>query len=112
MPTLAAGAFNADTFKELIAEQLGARLNVTFRAMFGGWGLYRGAVFFGIIFRGQLYFKTDAQSRRNYEQHGMLPFQPNEQQTLKNYYEVPASIVEDAPQLVRWAERALACQPR
>jgi DNA transformation protein len=37
----------------------------------------------------------------------MKPFRPNRKQTLKTYYEVPVEIVEDAEQLIEWAQRAI-----
>lgn len=74
--------------------------------MFGGWGLYRDRAFFGIIFKGRLYFKTDAASRRAYVERGMEPFRPSATQTLKTYYEVPADVLEEPEELVAWAERA------
>jgi DNA transformation protein len=38
----------------------------------------------------------------------MKPFQPRAKQTLKNYYEVPADILEDDEQCVTWATQAAA----
>lgn len=74
--------------------------------MFGGYGLHRGDVFFGIIHRGRLYFKTDAQTRSPYLEAGMKPFRPNAKQTLKSYYEVPVDVIEDTDQLAAWARKA------
>jgi DNA transformation protein len=100
-----------DSFKTYILEQLRDLGNVTCRAMFGGYGLYHAGTFFGILTRdGQLYFKTSPASRAHYIKHGMGPFQPNAKQTLKNYYEVPAEIIEDAEKLVEWARQAVASQ--
>ena len=75
--------------------------------MFGGYGLYQGPVFFGIIAESRLYFKTDAKSRRAYFDHGMQPFRPNPKQASKTYYEVPVDVLEDSDQLARWAAEAL-----
>jgi DNA transformation protein len=100
-----------ESFKEFVEDQLHALGAVSVRRMFGGYGLYRGARFFGILHRGRLYFKTDAQSRRHYLAHGMLPFRPNPRQTLASYYEVPAAILEDAEELVTWARRAVGVGP-
>ena len=80
--------------------------------MFGGYGLYHGDAFFGILFKSRLYFKTDAQSRGAYMQMGMKPFRPSATQTLHTYYEVPAEILEDSDQLTIWAQRAIQCQAR
>jgi DNA transformation protein and related proteins len=97
-----------DGFKDFVLDQLADLRGVTCRAMFGGYGLYRGDAFFGIIHKGRLYFKTDDASRETYRQRGMKPFRPNRKQTLKTYYEVPVDVMEDAEQLVAWAARA--CQ--
>ncbi len=95
-----------DSFKEFVLDQLAAMESVTWRAMFGGFGLYRQGVFFGILHKGRLYFKTNDQTRPAYEEYGMQPFRPSDKQTLKNYYEVPPDILEDGDELVRWAEQA------
>jgi DNA transformation protein len=76
--------------------------------MFGGYGLYLGEDFFGIIHDGRLYFKTDDKTRENYREHGMGPFAPSEKQVLKSYYEVPGEIIEDDEELVSWAREAAA----
>ncbi len=95
-----------DSFKEFVLDQLAAMKSVTCRAMFGGFGLYHQSVFFGILHKGRLYFKTNDQTRPAYEEYSMKPFRPSDKQTLKNYYEVPPDILEDGDALIRWAEQA------
>ena len=95
-----------DSFKDFVLDQLDGLRGVTCRAMFGGYGLYRGEVFFGIIHKGRLYFKTDDAGRETYRARGMKPFRPSAKQTLKTYYEVPVEIVEDTDQLIAWARQA------
>ena len=92
-----------DSFKEFVLDQLAGMENVTCRAMFGGFGLYHHDHFFGILHKGRLFFKTNVHTRPGYEECGMKPFQPSENQILKNYYEVPPDILEDGEELVRWA---------
>jgi DNA transformation protein and related proteins len=87
-----------DGFKDFVLDQLIELRGVTCRAMFGGYGLYRGR-----IYKGRLYFKTDETCRAAYLKRGMKPFRPNARQTLKTYYEVPVEIIEDREQLVAWA---------
>ena len=55
-----------DALKDSALTQLEGVGPVRARAMFGGYGLYRGNVFFGIIFKGRLYFRTDAATRLDY----------------------------------------------
>lgn len=96
-----------DTYRDFVLDQLSplaARLDC--RRMFGGYGLYLGSAFFGILIRGRLYFKTDDGSRAKYEARGMKSFRPNPRQTLRNYFEVPVDVVEERDRLLRWARRA------
>ena len=95
-----------DSFKDFVLDQLSELPGVSCRAMFGGYGLYQRAVFFGIIHKGRLYFKTDDRTRPAYAAKGMKPFRPNVKQTLKTYYEVPVDLIEDQEQLIAWAARA------
>ncbi len=94
------------SFRDFVLDQLARLGHVRAQAMFGGHGLYAGAQFFGIIHRGRLYFRTTPETRTEYERRGMARFRPNERQTLKSYYEVPADVVEDPETLVEWARRA------
>lgn len=94
----------ADSFRDYVGEQLGPE--ATFRAMFGGYGLYHGDAIFGIVFKGRLYFRTGPRSRAPYVEKGMASFKPNARQTLKSYYEVPADVLENAEMLRAWALKA------
>jgi len=75
--------------------------------MFGGYGLYCGSTFFGIVYRGKVYFKTSEESRRQYVDWGSEVFQANAKQTLKAYYEVPGERIEEALQFFELAEEAV-----
>lgn len=75
--------------------------------MFGGHGLYQGNVFFGIVYGGRVYFKTDKKTAAKYERCGMSPFRPRPGQGLKRYYEVPVDVIEDDNELVAWAREAI-----
>lgn len=96
-----------DSFKDFVLDQLRDMRGVTARSMFGGYGLYRGEVFFGIIHKGRLYFKTNDDSRDEYTTRAMKPFRPSAKQTLKKYYELPADILEDSEHLTAWAQQAV-----
>lgn len=94
-------------------DQLSGLPHVTARSMFGGVGLYSDGLFFGIIARDTLYLKVDDSSRASYEAEGMRPFRPYpDRPGTMNYYEVPASVLESAPELARWAKEAVAVASR
>ena len=98
-----------DGFVEFVRDQLrGLEGELEFRRMFGGHGLYRDGVFFGILMDGRFYLKTSDATRAEFVRRGMEPFQPNERQTLKTYYEVPADVLESTADLVEWARSSCA----
>ena len=55
-------ASKPDWFRDFVLDQLNELPGLTHRAMFGGYGLYCGRVFFGIVHKGRLYFKTTRQT--------------------------------------------------
>ena len=98
-----------NSFVAYVLDQLGQVHGLGCRAMFGGHGLYRGPTFFGIVFSGRLYLKTDDTTAQEYTRRGMRPFHPNDRQVLRTYYEVPADVLEDRERLAEWAEGAAKC---
>ena len=100
-----------ENFCRFVLDQLDGMNDVHARPMFGGFGLYRGETFFGLIsFDGRLYFKTNAVTREECVAQGMGPFRANERLTLKSYYEAPADVLEDPDRLAEWAEKAVGIQ--
>jgi DNA transformation protein len=97
-----------DSFLDFTLEQLAPLDGLRCKRMFGGYGLYSGEVFFGILFDGRLYFKTHPSTLPEYLKHHAAVFSPSEKQTLKNYREVPVDILEDSEQLLYWARKATA----
>jgi DNA transformation protein and related proteins len=97
-----------DTFKDYVMDNLADLQPVRCRPMFGGHGFYLADRFFGIIYRGRLYFRTDDSTRAAYVGRGAVPFRPRTGQGLAMYFEVPAEIVDDPDQLTAWARRAAA----
>ncbi len=103
-----------ESFKEFVLDQLSALPEVRARAMFGAHGLYQGERFFGILDEGRLFFKTDAQSQADYVARGMEPFtyESKGRVLTMSYHEVPPDVLENAPELVAWAQRAIQASAR
>ena len=99
-----------DDYLRWVLEQLADAGGVSARRMFGAFGLYRNDVFFAIISGDTLFFKVSDASRADYETRGMARFRPyrDKPQLSMSYYEVPADVLEDADECVRWAMRAVA----
>jgi DNA transformation protein len=100
---------NTDGFRSFVLDQLASLSALTARPMFGGLGIYSGAVFFGIVASDVLYFKVDDSNRDDYRAYGSGPFRPFADKPMSmSYYEVPLEILEDREAIVRWAKRAYA----
>ncbi len=96
-------------YLEFILEQLHGLGRLTSRRMFSGVGLYNDGVFLGLLYKDRLYFKTDDSTRSEYEargSEGFRPPRPNLRQLKMSYYTVPAEVLEDDEELVRWARQA------
>jgi DNA transformation protein len=93
-----------------VLEQLGGLGSVNPRRMFGGVGLYREDLFFGLIDDDTLYFKTGATNSADYVARNMPRFMPpaNRPMGPMGYHQVPADIIEDADALVSWGRKAVA----
>ncbi len=98
---------NTSSFKDFILDQLNSLSELRCQRMFGGYALYSQDLFFAILARERLYFKTNSETKADYVDKGMAPFKASAKQTLKNYYEVPVEVIEDSEELCSWAQKAL-----
>ena len=97
----------SDSYREFVLEQLGRVTPVMGKSMLGGVGIYAQGLFFALIAEDRLYFKVDDATRPEFERRGMEPFRPFGEESAMGYYEVPADVVEDVPQLEPWTRAAL-----
>jgi len=93
-----------------VLEQLAGLGGVSARRMFGGVGLYCEELFFGLIDNDTLYLRVNDDNRADYTAHGMGQFRPyaDRPELSMTYFEIPADVLEDPPQLVSWARRSVA----
>ncbi len=107
---------NPDFVRYVTEDLLAAMEGVTARAMFGGWGLYKDGVIFGIIVDDVLYFKVDETNRADYEAEGSHPFtyqaKGRSKPTEMSYWEVPARLADDREEATALAEKSLAINQR
>ena len=70
---------------------------VSARAMFGGYGIYRAGVMFGLVEDGELYFKVQDEQKEKYLSFGGRPFtymKEGKPQEL-GYYFIPEEVQEN-----------------
>lgn len=98
-------------FLDHVADQLAGFGPPAIRRMFGGAGLFRGALMFGLVADDVLYFKVGAANRAAYLAAGARPFTYRRRgatAALPSYYEVPPSVLDDPDTLAEWALQAWA----
>jgi DNA transformation protein and related proteins len=91
--------------------------NLRIKSMFGGHGVYCGALMFGLINDGVLYFKVDDTTRPAYQSSGSAPFSypatdkrtgQSKTMVMNGYWRVPEVIIDDADRLTDWTNQAIA----
>jgi DNA transformation protein and related proteins len=97
-------------FRDFVFDQLEELGDVAAKPMFGGIGLYRGGIFFGILARDTLYLKTGPGNRADYTRARAKAFKPflDKPQRSTTYFAVPLDVLESAPALAEWARKAIA----
>ena len=96
-------------FIDFVVEQLEGCGPIVTKRMFGGVGIYSGDIFFAIIDNDILYLKVDDTTREDFERAGSRPFRPyGDDRESMGYYNVPASVLEDADALAAWGRKAIA----
>lgn len=79
------------------------------RRMFGGAGVFRDKLMFGLIDDEQLYLKTDDRNRPDFEAENCPPFTyvaKGEQRVLMSYSLVPERLYDEPEELAEWARKA------
>lgn len=93
-------------FHTLVLDQLKDLGEIEDRPLLGGWGLFLEGVMFGILQGDALYLAArEPQLRFEYQRAGSMPFQASG--PYRDYYRVPASVLESRDRLVQWARRSL-----
>lgn len=95
-------------FRDFVEEQLEGIRELRIHPMFGGFGLYSGELFFGIINEDRLFLKTTNHTATRYTEVGMSHFVSNSGRALKRYYQVPIPVLERKGELADWVREALA----
>lgn len=87
---------------------------VSARRMFGGYGIYRQGLMFGLVSDDVLYLKADAQNRPAFEAAGMGPFtyDGKGKTVALPYWEAPSELFDESDAMIEWARGAFAAALR
>jgi DNA transformation protein len=95
-------------FPDYVLEQLASFGGVSARPMFGGNGLFRRGLMFGLITEGELFFKVDDSNKADFEAKKSQPFtyEARGRKIALSYWYVPEDVIEDPETLKAWATKA------
>lgn len=82
---------------------------VAAKRMFGGAGLFRDGLMFGLISDEMLYLKADAETVADFEAEGLGPFSygtKNGERVLTSYWRAPERLLDDDDEMRTWCRRA------
>ena len=88
---------------------------VSAKRMFGGHGVFREELMFGLVASGEFYLKTDAENRPDFEARELAPFRYESKDgkiTVMSYHLCPEEALDNPQAMRRWAESAFAAAKR
>jgi DNA transformation protein len=95
-------------FVQYVLELLAPLKDVRARKMFGGYGIYRIDVMFGLVADDVLYLKVDQETIPGFEARGLGPFLYEKKGKIiaMSYYQIPEEAMDSSPDLCEWAHQA------
>ncbi len=95
-------------FVEYLIDMLGPMSPVKAKAMFGGYGIFKDGLMFGLVSQETLYLKADRISRLDFDMRGLKPFNYRRKgrDLALSYYQAPLEALDDDEELLSWAEKA------
>ena len=89
-------------FREFLEEQFAPLGSVSIKSMFGGLGVFRDSVMFGLVADDTLYFRVDEGNRTRFEAEGCDPFVYNgkTKQTAMPYWRAPERLFDDTDEFI------------
>jgi len=81
---------------------------VDVRKMFGGHGIFRDGLMFGLLYHDLLYLKADAENVSPFEEQDLPQFEylRQGQVTKLSYYLAPDPVMDDCVEAAIWARRS------
>ncbi len=105
----------SEEYREYVRDLFTAFGPIRIRSMFGGAGVFRDDLMFGLIIEDQIYLKVDDHNRADYEATGQAPlsFERKDGRTMAmSYYLIPDALYDDTDELAVWAKNAFAAAQR
>ena len=102
-------------YRDFVHELLSPLGSVTMKRFFGGFEVKYGEVQFAWVLNDTLYFKVDDESRPDFEEAGVAPFEYERNGkpfTLRKLHEAPAFLFDEPDEMLVWARKAVEAEMR
>ena len=101
-------------FVSYLLELLAPFRNIRAKRMFGGHGIFKDELMFGLVADETLYLKADDGNREDFEARGLQRFvyYKQDKPMYLSYYEAPEEALDNSGDMLTWAEKAFAAAIR
>ena len=105
---------NSSEFVSYLMELLAPFGNVRAKRMFGGHGIFRDELMFGLVADEILYLKADDENRADFEARGLERFvyYKKGKPMYLSYYQAPEEALDNPGDMLVWAEKSFAAAIR
>ena len=105
---------NSPEFVSYLMDLLAAFGNTRARRMFGGHGIFRDELMFGLVADEALYLKADDENRADFEARGLERFvyYKKGKPMYLSYYQAPEEALDNTADMLVWAEKSFAAAIR
>ena len=104
------------TFVDSLLDLLAPLGGVTARRMFGGYGIYKETLMFGLVADDRFYIRTDEETRDRFLDKGCEPFvfgrNKEGKEIVSKYYEPPEMAFANEQRMKPWALMGWECSLR
>jgi len=93
-------------FVDSLPDLLSSLGEIHIRRMFGGYGVFKNGLMFGLVASGRLYLRTDDETKGSYIERGLEPFvfgERNGVEIVSRYYEPPEAAFINPQKMKPWA---------
>jgi DNA transformation protein len=105
----------AGSFEDLLADLFAPLDGVSLRKMFGGIGVFKDAIMFGLVAQGVLYLRADATSEPQFAAEGVEQFLYTGMKgrtVAMQYFRLPERLYDEPDAFIAWSSVAFAVARR
>ncbi|MDE0286250.1 MAG: TfoX/Sxy family protein [Gammaproteobacteria bacterium] len=101
-------------FISYLVELLAPFGNVRAKRMFGGYGIFKDELMFGLVADETFYLKADGVNRTDFEARGLERFvyYKKGKPMYLSYYQAPEEALDNSEDMLAWAEKSFAAAVR